>query len=113
MFELMLILACLCFASSQAEDLNLIPAQEINQNSQMVASFEKIYVKPSQIYFLNNQILVATKKGLLPINSLETDAIGVYYKAAHPYHWVCSTCGTYNTYTYFCETCGKAPKDAS
>lgn len=111
--------ACLSFTNSYGEEsLNLTASQILPEQPAVEMAVQKIYVQPSEIYFSNNQIFVQTPKGLVPVHSLKTDAKGIHYKTVHPKSWYCeyefddgTTCGNYNTYTYYCEECGHSPDD--
>lgn len=108
--------ACLSFTNSYGqENLNLTASQILPEQAAIEMIVQKIYVQPSDIYFSDNQIFVQTPKGLIPVNSLKTDAKGIHYKTAHPQSWVCTrkekgkVCNTYNAYDYYCEKCHYSP----
>ncbi len=110
--------ACVSFATSDGKELDLAPAQIIEEQPSVETIIQKVYVHPSQIYFSDNQIFVQTPKGLMPVQSLKADAKGIHYRTAHPQSWYCqyefedgTICGCYNTFTYFCEDCGHSPDD--
>lgn len=115
-FVLLFTFICSYMTYGQAQGCNINSAQYLVENQQVISLMQKIYIEPSEIFFVNSQIFVETPKGLMQILELSSDEIGIYYKAAHPQSWFCNNkdengkrCGTYNTNTYYCEECGKAP----
>jgi hypothetical protein len=115
LFVLLVVIASSYIAIGQAEEFDVFPAQHHVEIHKPASLKQKIYVEPSQIYFSNNQIFVQSTKGMIQIKGIKSDDVGIYYQAAHPQSWYCNNiingkvCGHYNTYSYFCENCGKEP----
>jgi methionyl-tRNA synthetase len=116
LFLLLVVFGCSYITTGQAEEFDVFLAQHHAENQKIVSLKQKIYVEPSQIYFSNNHIFVQSTKEMIQIQGIKSDELGVYYQAEHPQFWYCEyifsngkRCGHYNTYSYYCENCGRAP----
>lgn len=84
------IFVCVHFGSLRGEeDCLLMSLEEMREFSL------KNYVRPEQIYLSDEEIFIQTENGLLAIDSLMTDALGLYYKVDGQKKndgWICPEC---------------------
>lgn len=74
-------------SANSAKEFSMIEGQQLE------IIYENINIKPSQIFFCENEIFVLLEQGLTRVDSLKTDSGGLFARRGY---WVCPRCGGRN-----------------